>query len=64
MSANTNREAQMTRKLKVTFVTKDGRFENVEYFDLTPHANGFVPCYKLRAQALNWLVKSVEEVSR
>lgn len=51
-----------TKKLRVTFITKDGKYENVETFDLTPHANGFVPDYQLRAKALNWLVKNVEEV--
>ena len=53
--------------LKVTFQPKDKGYEDkeiVEYFDLTPHANGFVPDYKLRAMALNWRVIKVEEATR
>lgn len=48
-------------KLEVTFQTKTGH-EVKEVFDLTPHANGFVPDYNLRAMALNWTVINVVEV--
>jgi hypothetical protein len=48
-------------KIKVTFLTKTGH-EVVETFDLTPHANGFVPDYKLRAMALGWQVIKVTEI--
>jgi hypothetical protein len=49
-------------KIKVTFTSKLGH-EIVEMYDTTPHANGFVPDYKLRASALNWTIKSVEQVA-
>lgn len=49
-------------KIKVTFTSETGH-EIVEMFDTTPHANGFVPDYKLRASALNWTVKSVESLN-
>ena len=49
-------------RLKVVFITKCGVYENTEIFDLTPHSNGFVPCYKLRARAMNWLIKSVKVI--
>lgn len=48
-------------KLKVTFKTRTGH-ELVEFYDLTPHSNGFVPDYKLRAMALNWIILKVEEI--
>ena len=49
-------------KIKVTFTSKTGH-EIVEMFDVTPHANGFVPDYKLRASALNWTVKDVQQIA-
>ena len=49
-------------KLKVTFTSETGH-EIVEMFDMTPHANGFIPDYKLRASALNWTIKNVVEVA-
>ena len=48
-------------KLLVTFKTQTGH-EITEYFDLTPHSSGFVPCYKLRSLALGWLVINVEQL--
>jgi hypothetical protein len=52
-------------KLKVTFQPKAKGYEDkriVETFDTTPHSNGFVPDYKLRAMALGWIVLKVEEI--
>lgn len=52
--------------LKVTFQPRNPKFQGqkiVETFDLTPHSNGFVPDYELRALALDWRVVKVEKVS-
>lgn len=46
--------------LTVTFITKTGH-KVVEKFSTKPHSNGFVPDYKLRAQALNWVVIDVQD---
>ena len=56
------RKGDTTMKLKVTFTSETGH-EIVEMFDMTPHANGFIPDYKLRASALNWTIKNVVEVA-
>lgn len=48
-------------KIKVTYTTPINT-QIVEIYDLTPHKNGFVPDYKLRALALNWTVIKVEEI--
>lgn len=48
-------------KLIVTFKTKTGHLVK-EMFDLIPHANGFVPDYKIRALALGWEIVKVEEI--
>ena len=56
------RNEDTTMKLKVTFTSETGH-EIVEMFDMTPHANGFIPDYKLRASALNWTIKNVVEVA-
>lgn len=48
-------------KYEVTFKTRTGHLVK-EVIDTTPHANGFVPDYKLRASALNWTVVEVKRV--
>jgi len=53
-----------TEMVKVTFAPKAKGYEDkriVETYDLTPQSNGFTPCYKTRAMALNWRIISVEE---
>lgn len=47
-------------KVDVTFKTKTGH-EFTETIDLTPHANGFVPDYRLRAMAMNWVIAKVSD---
>jgi hypothetical protein len=52
-------------KIRVTFQPRAKGYETkriVETFDLTPHANGFVACYKTRALALNWRIIKTEEI--
>lgn len=53
-----NKGADVT-KLTVTFKTPTGHLITEE-IDTTPHANGFVPDYRLRAMALNWAIVNVE----
>lgn len=51
-------------KIKVTYKPNNktsGTKEIVEIIDLTPHGNGFVPDYKVRALAMNWTVIKVEK---
>ena len=51
--------------LKVTFQPTAKGYEDkriVETFDDTPHSNGFVSDYKLRALAFGWRILSVEEI--
>lgn len=50
-----------TKTYRVTYKTPMNT-EIVEVFDMSIHENGFQPDYKLRAMALGWKIKSIEEL--